>query len=663
MVKSAQVAAGTFVTRDTTGALSAATTGPVGTLYVNGVANGASVTITGANPYKWAVTLPALTAGDCVSIYITATIATIATGSVVWEAVADTSRLSDIATTLGTPANIDTGGATIADNLKKLADDNGGLTFDATTNSLNKLTTTVVAGVGAAINAVSQTYTRDTSGSRAGDYSYTYLSNATYWTTAPTSLDGNGNGLDVHLTFMATATQTINSVTTRGYFQNATGSARYVTAWAWNYISNAWQQISDNANRMSHATTNQPYSWSLTSQHRKSDGEIQIRFTSTSATTGDRLNIDQCVVNVQTAGPSATDIANAVYAKMALVVYDRQVWIDTVSGTDGTTVGVHGLASSPVKTLTAAYALCADLGLKSIAFKSGSNGTGVELTQAATGWRFVGPAVIDLSGEDIEDAIFEDCYDIYGTSVGDDAQLTNCGLAGTGALTIDHAYFKYCRLKGEIILIANAEPHDFEYCTDATGTGAQAEITFVANATVLMRAFTGAIQLNDMAGTNDIVIDGATRVVIDASCTAGDVTVRGFASAIAGAAAFEDAPNDGHITQTARFATDNTIDADMIKISRDSVAADRLEAMLDATPFGIVVDDNDPDPSATAFETNLSMSSDGINNAFCVFATGALLGQSQKVGDWDNTSKVLTTAAFTTAPTAGDAFYIIGKSA
>lgn len=40
---------------------------------------------------------------------------------------------------IGVPANIDTGGATIADNLKKLADDNGGADFDATTHSLKIL--------------------------------------------------------------------------------------------------------------------------------------------------------------------------------------------------------------------------------------------------------------------------------------------------------------------------------------------------------------------------------------------------------------------------------------------------------------------------------------------------------------------------------------------
>jgi len=46
----------------------------------------------------------------------------------------EANQLAMIAT-LGTPANIDGGGATIADNIKKLADDGGGLNFDATTDS------------------------------------------------------------------------------------------------------------------------------------------------------------------------------------------------------------------------------------------------------------------------------------------------------------------------------------------------------------------------------------------------------------------------------------------------------------------------------------------------------------------------------------------------
>jgi hypothetical protein len=43
--------------------------------------------------------------------------------------------INTLITNIGTPANIDSGGATIADNLKKIADDNSGATFDATTDS------------------------------------------------------------------------------------------------------------------------------------------------------------------------------------------------------------------------------------------------------------------------------------------------------------------------------------------------------------------------------------------------------------------------------------------------------------------------------------------------------------------------------------------------
>lgn len=95
-VKTGQSWAGTFVTLDATGALATPDAGPAGVLYVDGTANGAVVTITGANPYKWALTLPALTAGQRVEMYITATIATIATAAVVAGDQADTSLNSDV---------------------------------------------------------------------------------------------------------------------------------------------------------------------------------------------------------------------------------------------------------------------------------------------------------------------------------------------------------------------------------------------------------------------------------------------------------------------------------------------------------------------------------------------------------------------------------------
>jgi hypothetical protein len=92
-VKTGQAWAGTFVCLDATGALETGT--PAGVLYVDGVANAATVTISGSNPYKFSVTLPSLTAGQRVDMYITATIDTIATASVVASEQADTVLLSD----------------------------------------------------------------------------------------------------------------------------------------------------------------------------------------------------------------------------------------------------------------------------------------------------------------------------------------------------------------------------------------------------------------------------------------------------------------------------------------------------------------------------------------------------------------------------------------
>ena len=93
-VKTGQAWAGLFVTLDATGALAAGS--PAGVLYVDGVANAATVTITGSNPYKYAVTLPNLTAGQRVDMYITATISTIATAGIVASAQADTVLASDV---------------------------------------------------------------------------------------------------------------------------------------------------------------------------------------------------------------------------------------------------------------------------------------------------------------------------------------------------------------------------------------------------------------------------------------------------------------------------------------------------------------------------------------------------------------------------------------
>lgn len=94
-VKSAQVWAGLVQTLGTAGG-TAAMTGGTAALYVNGTVNAAAVTLGTVNPYSWIVTLPALTAGQSVSMWIAGTIDSTWTAAVVREDVSDTYRTSDI---------------------------------------------------------------------------------------------------------------------------------------------------------------------------------------------------------------------------------------------------------------------------------------------------------------------------------------------------------------------------------------------------------------------------------------------------------------------------------------------------------------------------------------------------------------------------------------
>ena len=71
---------------------------PTGILYVDGTADAATVTVTNitTGAYKAALTLPALTAGQMVSIRISAVVAGVPGTDIVWQDSADTYRTSDV---------------------------------------------------------------------------------------------------------------------------------------------------------------------------------------------------------------------------------------------------------------------------------------------------------------------------------------------------------------------------------------------------------------------------------------------------------------------------------------------------------------------------------------------------------------------------------------
>lgn len=88
--------------------------------------------------------------------------------------------------------------------------------------------------------------------------------------------------------------------------------------------------------------------------------------------------------------------------------YDDGVFIDTVNGSSGQQLGVHGTPENPVDNETDARAVADALGIRTYRLLSGT----LTLTQAHTDWQFrgsIGPenATVDINGQDVDGSGFE----------------------------------------------------------------------------------------------------------------------------------------------------------------------------------------------------------------------------------------------------------------
>ena len=151
--------------------------------------------------------------------------------------------------------------------------------------------------------------------------------------------------------------------------------------------------------------------------------------------------------------------------------------------------------------------------------------------------------------------------------------------------------------------------------------------------------------------------------------------INGDASAAAALDAAIDNSNNIVATNVTRIAnsttsannlsdyTDGTSNqpVDTVKISGDSAAADRLEAMMDACPIG-TVDNTSFTPTTTVFETNITeATADHFNDRICLFVTGNLSGQQKAVTDYalSGGRGKFTVNALTEAPANGDTFILV----
>ena len=107
----------------------------------------------------------------------------------------------------------------------------------------------------------------------------------------------------------------------------------------------------------------------------------------------------------------------------------------------------------------------------------------------------------------------------------------------------------------------------------------------------------------------------------------------------------------------AALTGDGNMKVDVLAISGDTTAADRLEALMDGI---IVAQVNDAGASTTSFVADgfTEATNDHFNGRLITFLTGALAGQQAAITDYVGATQTLTVTALTEAP-ANDDYFIV----
>lgn len=125
-------------------------------------------------------------------------------------------------------------------------------------------------------------------------------------------------------------------------------------------------------------------------------------------------------------------------------------------------------------------------------------------------------------------------------------------------------------------------------------------------------------------------------------------------------------PASGKTVRVQLSATE--MDADKVTVIFSDAAGSEWydhSIIIHTLPFAFTASAvNDVSATTTSFVTDLTeTTNDHYNDLFLVFTSGALLGQSRKISDYDGTTKTITLAtALTDSPADNDEFIIIGRS-
>jgi hypothetical protein len=202
--------------------------------------------------------------------------------------------------------------------------------------------------------------------------------------------------------------------------------------------------------------------------------------------------------------------------------YAGAIHIDTKNGSAGAVVGVNGTTTNPVSNLADAVTLAAAVGVRRYSLIGN-----ITLTSAHDDWVVVGKAAdaaVNLGTQDVADSLFNNCQ-LSGTILTGPIQAINCDLDGVGAFT-GHAHS--CGLTNSTSMGTGTVT--FTSCYSAVPGLSTPSLDLNGVASLNLRAYSGGIELQGVTGVGQNVTLEISQgqVILAASCTAGNITLRGI---------------------------------------------------------------------------------------------------------------------------------------
>jgi hypothetical protein len=247
--------------------------------------------------------------------------------------------------TLGVPANIDGGGATIANNIKKMADDNDGGDFDATLHSQKAIRDRgdtawlTGSGAGAENSYTSTDWTRTVGDNDGGVASDTATVNGSLFSTGETN---SGTFLEVDVTFDIADGETAVSLDVWGFYNGGAGHSMLVQAF--NYTDSVYEPLSGS---IPLSTTVQKFSFDLAPGNTDATNDrVQIKFIhSGTGNPAHVFSVDKAAVNASTITNNVNVASMDAGVITAAAIATDAIDADALA-TDAVTEIVNGLKTS-----------------------------------------------------------------------------------------------------------------------------------------------------------------------------------------------------------------------------------------------------------------------------------------------------------------------------